>query len=533
MLNEGQFFGKEDRYHLIKKLGSGAFSEVWLADDRKGGVQVAIKVYAAKTGQGIAMFEKEFAGVHDMNHTNLLRPDYFDSWEDKPFLVLKYCKNGSTFSHHILAGNRITEAQCWRLLHDVAAGLSYLHRRQPPVLHQDIKPDNILIGDDGQYLITDFGISKTVKEDETVNLKRRSTKEQVAGTTAYMAPERFSRRPKAIMASDIWSLGAMMVELMTGEPPFGEFGGLSQKQDTPIPEIEGNYSQKLCGLVRLCLEFEARKRPSANVIEDLTYRQMHRIPWELPVPSTPMSMPEPEPVPVPKLVTNQELRPEPRPEPKLEPVYVSNPTPSPTPYPERDSYNNGSHRVSDYGKAAHWYDDNKLVWTIGAGVVLVVLVIAGFLIFGGGSRKVERPATNNMETSQQLNIDLDSVASEKLALAKDYAEKAENYRKAYGKDLLDPSNGKVEIYYTNIVDKYDEYISLSNAHPGLTLADPSLTVKLSNLAVDARKNLHTIYKMLMHEITVGESKGSTELVTSYKSRAAHIKPYIQKMLIEE
>lgn len=283
-LSEGIQFA--NRYRLLKRLGQGGFSEVWLAEDVNTNIKIAIKIYAPGMGvddDGIDIFRKEFSLVFDMNHTNLLRPTFFDLWERMPYLILPYCANGSAFKF-MQGSEQITEDESWNLLHDVAAGLAYLHSKNPPVIHQDIKPDNILISDEGHYMITDFGISSRARN----TIRRGGVQEQSVGTLAYMAPERFSAKPKPIMASDIWSLGAMMYELITkGQPPFGNYGGAMQKNGAEIPAIDQPVSQELKDIIYRCLALNTWDRPSGAEIEEITYRHLHgfgSVPWMQPIP---------------------------------------------------------------------------------------------------------------------------------------------------------------------------------------------------------------------------------------------------------
>lgn len=253
-----------DRYKLITLLGRGDFSEVWLAEDVLANIKIAIKIYAPGVGlddAGISLFTQEFSLVFDMNHTNLLHPTHFDCWQRMPFLILPYCQNGSAFKY-VSSNTPMPEEEAWKVLHDVAAGLAYLHGKIPPIILQDIKPDNILISDEGRYMITDFGISARISS--TLN---RKTAEMSGGTLAYMGPERFGQNPQPIMASDIWSLGAMMYELMTGNPPYGNHGGMLQKNVADIPLVEGEYSQRLKDLIYRCVALNAWDRPTAEQIE--------------------------------------------------------------------------------------------------------------------------------------------------------------------------------------------------------------------------------------------------------------------------
>lgn len=280
-LQEGHTFFY-DKYRLIKQLGKGGFSEVWLAEDVVTSTQVAIKVYVPNNGldtQGIENFKGEYNLVSNLNHTNLLKTDFMHVWKQRPFLVMPYCAKGSAFDCYIRNGQRITELECWNLLHDVSAGLAYLHERKPAVIHKDIKPDNILISDDGHYMITDFGISVKMRDTMTVAQQQN----QISGTFRYMPPEYFSSSPKPVPASDIWSLGAMMYELMTGgDAPFSNHGGLLQKNGAEIPVIEdGSFSRDLKKIVYKCLANDKKFRPTAEAIRNLCSKKLHSFESEI------------------------------------------------------------------------------------------------------------------------------------------------------------------------------------------------------------------------------------------------------------
>ena len=250
-----------NRYELKRLLGRGQFSEVWLAEDNSTKVEVALKIYAPGTGMdddGAQMLAREFALVVNAIHENLLRPIFFDICDRKPYLVQHNKKKGSCKS---LIG-KMNEDEAWQFIHDVAAGLAFLHAYEPdPIIHQDIKPDNIMIGPTGHYMITDFGVSTHSRSAlrKSVGMQYAS-----AGTIAYMGPERFSKDKTPIKASDVYSLGATVFELITGDAPFGERGGLLQASGDSIPDIKGDFSNELKYAIRSCLHFNPWDRPTAE-----------------------------------------------------------------------------------------------------------------------------------------------------------------------------------------------------------------------------------------------------------------------------
>ena len=252
-----------NRYFLERLLGRGNFSEVWLAKDTKTDIKVALKIYAPATGlddAGLNVFAREFSLVINANHKNLLKPMHYDSFDRKPFLVLPFCEKGSIMKDV----GTMNEEDAWRLLRDVASGLAWLHNMNPPVIHQDIKPDNIMVGENGDFMITDFGVSTHVK---STLRKSMSAAFSSAGTIAYMAPERFSKDNTPIMANDIYSLGATVYEMLTGDTPFGDDGGLIQMKGAEVPELKGEYSKQLKEVIARCLRTNPWERPTAEQLE--------------------------------------------------------------------------------------------------------------------------------------------------------------------------------------------------------------------------------------------------------------------------
>jgi serine/threonine protein kinase len=250
----------DGRYILERLIGNGSFGEVWVAKDNRTDVEVAIKIYVAMDQQGLDDFRKEFQLSFNLNHTNLLHANYLgiNQEDNRPFLVMPYCPRGSVSRY----AGEMTEMELWHFIKDVSAGLSYLHLQDPPIIHQDIKPDNILLLQNGSYVVTDFGISKQLRRS-----LKRSASLNSAGAISYMGPERFSKNYQTIKASDIWSLGVAIYELATGELPFAGMGGSLQKQGAEIPDLPG-YSPQLNTLLAGCLAKDTWDRPTAQQINE-------------------------------------------------------------------------------------------------------------------------------------------------------------------------------------------------------------------------------------------------------------------------
>ena len=470
MLNEGTVFA--DRYKLIKQLGRGGFAEVWLADDSLTGVQVAVKVYAPGAGldeNGIKIFTQEFAGVFDMNHTNLLRPTHYDCFERQPYLIMPYIKNGSAFKY-ITEGQSIPENECWKMLHDVAAGLAYLHEKIPPLIHQDIKPDNILIDDEGHYLITDFGISARVRS--TISTQ---THEQSGGTLAYMGPERFSSTPKPIMASDIWALGAMMYELMCGTPPFGNHGGVLQKNGADIPIIEEDYSQDLKDIIYACLAKETWDRPSAKKIEEMTYNKLHG------------SMPT---APIDEVQPTED---------------VANAEPTPQEQPQAFTPKKSQPITPKKG-----INKNIIIATVAAIIVLIGIVA---MCSGGGDG--EQAVVEEVVEAAVPAINYDSLAEVSIQEGLALVEQADTFIANHEADKLDVKYNNVEENYLAALQKFEAALANKDSLSS-TISGKAITQKNAT-----KEKLLSIYKELV------EGAG---FVPEYSARAEKILPSISDLI---
>lgn len=269
----------DGRYKLLRPLSSeGGTADVWLAVDtntidevydeesdvisteEESGIQVAIKIYRPKNALdlGEQRFREEFKIVFNCHHSNLVQPINFSVYEGTPYLVLPYCKNGSS---ERLEGKINESDELWRYIADVSAGLAYLHSFNPTIVHHDIKPANVLIDDNNNYAITDFGISAHR------GFNREGYDTTNSGTMAYMAPERFREDYESIPESDIWSFGATLYEIVTGKVPFGEEGGLNQLETgAKCPSISQPIPSDIKKFIIDCLSPDPAKRPTASQI---------------------------------------------------------------------------------------------------------------------------------------------------------------------------------------------------------------------------------------------------------------------------
>jgi tetratricopeptide (TPR) repeat protein len=251
-----------NRYRLEHKIGMGGFSEVWRAVDQMADdAVIAVKIYAPERGMdehGLKQFRREYAVVLNLNHSNLLTARHFDVWEGRPYLVMPLIEGGSLYDKLEKEGS-FDEMKAAELMRQISNGLDYLHRNE--IMHQDIKPDNVLIGADDTYLLMDFGISARMR-----STLRKQTGAAKAMTVAYAPPERFSANPKMVPGGDIFSLGVLVYEMISGDVPWMGTGGASLQTGAAVPELPDTFSAGFRAWVGSMMSPDPSARPSAAEI---------------------------------------------------------------------------------------------------------------------------------------------------------------------------------------------------------------------------------------------------------------------------
>lgn len=274
---------KLGKYEIIEWLGGGRFGDVFLAHDTILETQFALKISRMRKEE-IVMLKDEAKLLASLNHPNIVRFYNIDIIENKFVLVMEYIK-GRTLRDDIKeSGIEINEFL--NIAQQILDAINYAHKIG--VLHRDLKPENILITDDGVVKITDFGLARFIKTG--------SIAASTAGTPIYMAPEVWSG--KFSEKSDIWSIGVIFYELLTGIPPFldDNLDGLKKKIEKSkllIPSIiRRNLPPYLEDMIIKCLNINPQLRLDAATIIKILKKQTKGIKVEKPI--SPLEKERPE-----------------------------------------------------------------------------------------------------------------------------------------------------------------------------------------------------------------------------------------------
>jgi eukaryotic-like serine/threonine-protein kinase len=202
------------RYQLGQMIGTGGMADVYIAQDQRLSREVAVKILRsdlAKDPNFVARFRKEAKAAAGLNHPAIVA--VYDSGEEPaPYIVMELV-SGHTLRELIHQGEKLPLARALEIAEGILAGLEYSHRQQ--IVHRDIKPANVMITNNGDVKVMDFGIARAM-DDLGATL---TSTWNVVGTAQYLSPEQAVGEP-ADSRSDIYSTGCLLFELLTGTPPF-------------------------------------------------------------------------------------------------------------------------------------------------------------------------------------------------------------------------------------------------------------------------------------------------------------------------
>src|SRR5215204_688296 len=208
MFFRGQTIGK---YRILSHLGSGGFGSVYLAEDTWIDKKIAIKV-PHKQNLDFSEMVKEPRLLASMSHPNIVTMLTAEKLDDVFFIVMEYVP-GETLEHAIMREGALDLARALDYTCQICNAVDHAHRAG--VLHRDLRPGNMLLSESGMLKVTDFGTSRFLE------IAAHGT--TVIGSPPYMAPEQF--HGKSVFASDVYSVGVTMYQMLTGELPY----------DTPTP----------------------------------------------------------------------------------------------------------------------------------------------------------------------------------------------------------------------------------------------------------------------------------------------------------
>jgi serine/threonine-protein kinase len=203
-----------DRYRLERELGAGGMATVYLAEDLKHRRKVAIKVLRPELSAalGVERFLREIETTANLQHPHILPLYDSGSAEDRLYYVMPYVE-GESLRERLAREGRLPLEDALQVAREVIDALSYAHGRG--VIHRDIKPENIMLSA-GHALVADFGIAKAV----AAGGNRLTQTGLAVGTPAYMSPEQALADSSVDARSDLFSLGCVVYEMLTGEPPY-------------------------------------------------------------------------------------------------------------------------------------------------------------------------------------------------------------------------------------------------------------------------------------------------------------------------
>jgi len=221
------------QYHILEEIGRGGMATIYRAEQASVGREVAIKFLhldLVEQDRGfLDRFHREVQIVAHLQHPHILPVYDFGDYNGRPYIVMPYLSSG-TLADHLYQRGQMRLAESTRLVRQVADALDYAHAQG--VIHRDIKPSNVLLDEPGNAYLADFGLAKTLQSPHI-------TASGVVGTPDYLAPD-WAAEPGLSTSSDIYALGVMLYQMLTGEVPFRAttpMGVLMTHVNTPVPDV--------------------------------------------------------------------------------------------------------------------------------------------------------------------------------------------------------------------------------------------------------------------------------------------------------
>ncbi len=260
------------KYQIDRLLGEGGCSRVFAARNVKtqGNPWVALKLFdmpkTKRLDTFMAYFLREAYEHARLDHPNIVKLLDFGQVEGCYFLVMEHL-DGITTADRLNLGDPFDEKELVYIAHALADALACLDNHQ--LIHRDLKPSNIMICSDGDIKLLDFGLAKNPRE-ETLDLG-----EDFSGTPAYMSPEQILNNPDIDIRSDIYSLGATLYRLTTGEKPFDGNSPMAilkkhlEEDPRPVRELRPGLCEPFAQLIDQCLRRNRDARPGIGELQML------------------------------------------------------------------------------------------------------------------------------------------------------------------------------------------------------------------------------------------------------------------------
>lgn len=249
----------ENRYRIDRLLAHGGMGAIYKAFDSNLNIAVAIKENFFQTPQSIRQFQQEAHILARLRHPTLPRVIHHFSFEGQQYLVMDYIEGRDLWEIVKKQGEPLEEKQALKYIIEVCDAVSYLHRQNPPIIHRDIKPQNIKITPDDRAVLVDFGIAKMGGSDSR-------TRTGAQGVTPGFSPPEQYGGTGTTPASDIYSLGATLYAVLTGKKPPDSVSRLVRKvKFEPPGRLNPKLSERVSLAILQAMQPQPEDRPQSVV----------------------------------------------------------------------------------------------------------------------------------------------------------------------------------------------------------------------------------------------------------------------------